>query len=253
MAPHDDLTIEERLARLADASLPEPERESLLRAVADSPELAARLAEQERAVRLVRGIDVAAPAGLAAAVAARSAPRAKRRRWQLTAPSAVAVTAGLLAVIFALALPGGSPDVLSAAHLALSRATLPAPARSAVHSATLTTAVDGVAFPDWEGRGWRVTGARVDSLGGHTVKTVFYASAEYADVGYSIAAGSPLAVGPATRTVVDYGVNFELLRGDGATIVTWLRDGHTCVLASRRAGASVLLTLASAASPASTA
>jgi hypothetical protein len=53
--------------------------------------------------------------------------------------------------------------------------------------------------------------------------------------------------------VVDYGVNFELLRGDGATIVTWLRDGHTCVLASRRAGASVLLTLASAASPASTA
>jgi hypothetical protein len=35
-----------------------------------------------------------------------------------------------------------------------------------------------------------------------------------------------------------------VLRSGAATIVTWLRDGHTCVLAARGVDASVLLRLA---------
>jgi hypothetical protein len=39
-------------------------------------------------------------------------------------------------------------------------------------------------------------------------------------------------------------VPFDVIHAYGAAVVTWLRDGHTCVLASRSASTSVLLSLA---------
>jgi hypothetical protein len=32
------------------------------------------------------------------------------------------------------------------------------------------------------------------------------------------------------------GLDLSIVRRDGATVVTWERDGHTCVLAGRGAG-----------------
>lgn len=240
---HERLTPEEQLARLADGSLGEPEREALARAVAESPELAAKLAEQERALVIVRNLDVAAPAALQASIAALRRPSRRRPRLQFSPTGGVAFVAGLLAILFVLVLPGGSPEVQRAGQLALSRATQPAPAESAANHATLTAAVDGVAFPDWSARGWQATGARRDSLAGHTVRTVFYADAGM-DVGYAIAAGAPLSVGPVAKSHLHYGVLYKVIDAHGATIVTWLRDGHTCVLASRNAPTKDLLALA---------
>jgi hypothetical protein len=37
---------------------------------------------------------------------------------------------------------------------------------------------------------------------------------------------------------------FTVTAKDGATIVTWLRDGHTCILAAKGVDARVLLKLA---------
>lgn len=242
----DQPNNEEQLTRLADETLAAPAREALLRDVAESPELAAALAEQSDAVRIVRSIDIEAPAALRASVTAlaRRPPR-QRVRWQLALPSSLVVGAAVVALVLALASSGKPVTVVRAAHLALSAATLTAPAPTVGDPATVTTAIDGVSFPDWRARGWQTTGARRDRLGGHDIDTVFYSSASYPAVGYSIAAGAPLKVGSVEQALLIHGVRFEVIRADGATIVTWLRDGHTCVLAARNVEAGVLLHLAS--------
>jgi len=90
------------LAALADGSVA-PERRAALEArVAASPALADRLAEQERAVALVRGAvdEVDAPAGLRARIEAQRTARTVRapRRLALAGVAAAAVAAVAIAV-----------------------------------------------------------------------------------------------------------------------------------------------------------
>jgi hypothetical protein len=92
-----------QLAALADGSLA-PERRAALEAqVAESPELTARLAEQQRALTLVRSAaaEVEAPAGLRARIEAQRHPgRAAPRRLVLIAGSAAALAAvGVVAIV----------------------------------------------------------------------------------------------------------------------------------------------------------
>lgn len=92
---------EEELAALADGSLA-PERRAELEAQIDaSPILADRLAEQERAIALVRGAaeEVGAPAGLRARLEAQRSPRTVRtpRRLALGVVAAAAVAAAAIA------------------------------------------------------------------------------------------------------------------------------------------------------------
>ena len=93
------------LAALADGSL-EPERRAELEAqVAASPALADRLAEQERAVALLRGAadEVDAPAGLRARVAAQRSTRTARIPRRLALGG---VAAALAAAAVAVAVAG---------------------------------------------------------------------------------------------------------------------------------------------------
>jgi anti-sigma factor RsiW len=96
------------LAALADGSLA-PERRAVLEArVAGSPELAVLLAEQQRAVALVRtpSAEVEAPAGLRERIEAqRRARRAPARRHYALIGAAVAT---VLAVVISLAVFGSS-------------------------------------------------------------------------------------------------------------------------------------------------
>ncbi|HEX2703409.1 MAG TPA: hypothetical protein VHM72_08260 [Solirubrobacteraceae bacterium] len=234
-------TVEVALARLADGSIGDQERSELERAVAASPELAARLEEQRRAIAIVAAVDVQVPAHLLERLSSPQPARRSRRR--LPRRGLVAVAAALL-ILALLATRGHGLDARGEAHLALARATLAAPSQSASDHAVLAATVDGVAFPDWRGRGWRAIGARSDVLDGHPVETVFYSSSDYGRVGYSIIAGAPLATGSVQQVLSDAGVSYAVLRVDGATVVTWRRDGRTCVLASKRAPVAVMLGLA---------
>lgn len=156
--------------------------------------------------------------------------------------AAVAAAAAVLAVV----LPGGSGGltVQQAAALALSRPTIVAPAESAVNRSQLDMAVEGVRFPYWAERfGWRSAGARIDHAGGREVKTVFYASPEGRTIGYAIASGrAPATHGGTVRWRA--GVPYRVLSQDGATVVTWPRDGHLCVISGRGVDARTLLRLA---------
>ncbi|HLI58267.1 MAG TPA: hypothetical protein VKV21_01245 [Solirubrobacteraceae bacterium] len=269
---------EAELTRLADGSLPAPERAALRARVAGSPELRARLREQERAVSVVRAAaDVTAPAGLRASVreladasgGARGrgglrrlagpglgAPRrraAERRRiavWRPRATVALVALAAALVAVVAIALHGGAvPTVQRTARLALAAATGPAPAVDPSNRELLALRPRGarrIPFPSYASfAGWRASGVRQDTLDGRRVTTVFYVVGS-GRAGYSIVSGAALPVPHGAHVRGPHGVLYVLATSDGARYVTWRRDGHTCVIASRSLGRGTLLALAAA-------
>jgi hypothetical protein len=138
-----------------------------------------------------------------------------------------------------------APTVGQASALTLHAATLPAPSQSSAHPAQLDTAVDGVAFPYLEDRfGWRASGARVDTIGGRKITTVFYASPWGARVGYAIVGGPAPPVHGGT-VIWSSGTPYRLLHLNGAPAVVWRRDGRLCVLSGRGVDATALLHMAS--------
>jgi hypothetical protein len=241
------------LAALADGSLGPEQAGALADEVQRSPVLQAMLAEQQRALELLRTTDtVAAPADLRARVQDLTAgsgrsPAAGRRpaRPRLVLLTSFAVAA--IAVVLAIVLPGGAatPTTVQAATLARRPATLPAPAENAVHGYLLRATAAGVAFPYWEDHfGWTAAGARSDTLSGRKVTTVFYRSPRGRRLAYSIVAGSPLSNPASARGLVKQGVRLHVMRRQGRTIVTWLRSGHSCVLSAVRVSATELERLA---------
>jgi hypothetical protein len=130
--------------------------------------------------------------------------------------------------------------------LTLRAATLPAPPESQTHHAQLAVAVDGVPFPYWSERfGWRSTGSRTDRVDGRSITTVFYGDSRGRRVGYAILAGTPVPRIDGGEVTWRGGVSYRLLSGSGAAVVTWLRDGHLCVVSGRGVSSATLLWLAS--------
>jgi hypothetical protein len=212
-------------------------------------------------VDYVRSIDVRAPDELhrkIEALVAESDSARRRSLWprSLGGPPSLGfklggAAAALAAVVAALVLSlagGGAPALTlrQASALTLRAATMAAPAQSPSNPRQLAVAVDGVAFPYWgDHLGWRATGARVDHIGGRTVTTVFYADDRGRRVGYAIVAGTPApAVSGGTIAWRD-GTSFRMMRENRARLVTWLRDGHLCVVSGRDMDSATLLRLAS--------
>lgn len=247
--------IEAELAALADGSLDAERREDVLKRVRESPELEAALAEQRQAVAMMTAADVRAPAGLHREIEAMLAPRRERQaqagrsfwrpRFGLALGAAATATA-VVAVVIALSGGGSSRlDVQQTAALALSPATTHAPAESKTHKSQLAASVEGVAFPYWKERfGWRSTGARGDTLAGRGVRTVFYTDHQGRRIGYAIVSG-PAPTTSGGTTVTRWGVSYRVLSHEGATVVTWQRGGHLCVMAGRGVSAHTLVSLAS--------
>jgi hypothetical protein len=282
----DDATRQD-LAALADGTLEPEARESLLRRVDASPELADALARQHEALTAIQATEEeAAPDALRAMVEAMAAQAGAEMREAANARSvragddrrglpgrpagddrhglpgrpagddrrraprrffarpravsfggALAALAAAAAVLFSTGASG--PSVAEAAQVALAPPRSPAPAVKADEK-TLDAAVDGVAYPYWaDATGWRAIGSRTDAVGGRAIRTVVYEDADGRRIGYAIAAGSPLSAAGGTRMGA-----FTVVRSGDAAVVTWLRDGHTCILAAKGVDARVLLKLA---------
>src|SRR3954453_574681 len=258
----DDATRQD-LAALADGTLAPDARESLLGRIDASPELADALLDQHDALIAIRATEEeeASPAlratveAMSASAAARDGAAVRQRRERpggnaargrsrfFARPRAVAfggAAAGLAAAAAVLFSAGASgPSVAEAAQVALAPPRSPAPAVMADEK-TLDATVEGVAYPYWgDATGWRAVGSRSDAVDGRAVRTVVYQDAHGRRIGYAIAAGAPLSASHGIR----HG-DFTLLRSGNAAIVTWLRHGHTCILAARGVDARVLLKLA---------
>lgn len=243
---HEPQFAEAEFARVADGSLEAAHQAEVLRRLEGAPELAAALAEQERAVAMLRGIDVEAPASLRAAFneRTREADRRRRRlRFGFALPAAVAVAAVLVIVLVTGATAPG-PSLQQTVRLTLAAATSPAPTER--DAATLDATAAGIAFPYWQQTvGWRAVGARTDRVGGREIQTVFYGGRRGRRVGYAIVGGPAVPVGEG-RTVTRGGVPYRFAHQGAATLVTWLRSGHTCVIAGRGVSEETLLRLATA-------
>jgi hypothetical protein len=248
---HDELGPEaqpEELAMLADGLLPPARAAQIEAQAAATPELAAGLAAQRRGLAALRSAAVeasgdGAPTALRARVEAARRP-APRRRALL---GGLAIGAAILAALAAfLLLPsgGGGPTVAEAAELATRAPDAPPPPVADGSPTLLDLEVDGVAFPAWnEEFGWSGAGQRADELEGRTARTVRYEK-DAADVAYTIVSGDPLDVPEDARPVTRDDVDLHVFTQGGRTVVTWLRDGHTCVLSSRRANEDTLTKLA---------
>jgi hypothetical protein len=209
-------------------------------------------------VELVRSIDVRAPEELHRKIEALVEEQSTRRRspWarslggsrglSLGLGGAVAVAAAAAALVLSFSGAGsGALTLPDASALTLRAATMPAPAESPSNGTELAANVDGVPFPYWEEHfGWRSSGARSDSVDGRTVRTVFYTSGDGRRVGYAIIAGpAPRASGG--KIAMREGTPYRFLKENGIWVVTWIRDGHMCVVSGRGMDWVTLLKLAS--------
>lgn len=198
--------------------------------------------------------DVVAPDRLRLAVGeqvaraerARASARGPRVRLGglLAAAGAVAAVLVVLGLFASRILDDGpsAPGVRAVAPVALQAATASAP--SARPGGELLAAQAGpIAFPTWTRAGWHAVGARRDTIRGHDVRTVFYADAAGRRIGYAIAdAALPVAGG---ELVTLRGAQLRVLARGETSVVTWRRDGRTCILAGRGVPVGRLLTLAS--------
>jgi hypothetical protein len=241
----DEATLR-RLAQLADDSLQGSDRAELEAQVAASPTLRAALARQRTAAAALRGVDLQASPALRERVASASVPArrpARRRRLGLAGALAGAVAATALAAVLISSPGGGNPTVVDAARLSEGAPTAPVAVDAENHN-LLAADVEGVPFPNWDREfGWRQAGTRSDRLDGRTAQTVFYKH-DGKRVAYTIVSGrgipAPQGSEPRTRN----GVHLHSLSDGGRRLITWWRDGRTCVLSSADVGDHELVKLA---------
>ena len=147
-----------------------------------------------------------------------------------------------------LALPSGTPgapSVSDAAALAARGPTQAAPAPDpAVPAARLHQRVGDVYFPNWTTRfGWNAVGERTDTLGGRTAVTVYYGR-KGVTIAYTIVRRRRRW--PSRRRTASNwdGTELRTLEVNGRQVVTWRRDGDTCVLSGTGVKAAALQRLA---------
>ncbi len=243
-----DRRQEADLAALADGRLDPAQRAETQARVDASPALRDALERQRRAVDAVRRAQVGARPRLHARVhAARREGTARRRRVRLVAGGALAAVLAAAGLVAALALPGNvpaGPTIVQAAELSLRPDTAPPPKQSSDEPQLLGQSAAGLEYPYWEDRfGWEAGGSRTDRLGDRRITTLFYQRAGQR-IGYSIVDGPRLAPPAATTDKVVQGVRLRSFLADGRQVVTWVRDGRTCILSGSGVSMQMLFDLA---------
>jgi hypothetical protein len=234
------------LASLADGSLQGHDRGELEARLASSPALRAALERQRAGAAALRSLDLEAPSELRARVMAHRETRRRspRRRWAIGGPIGAAAAAAALIAVLLLPSSESAPTVPEAASL------YPRPATSAVgvddSSPNLLAAeVDGVPFPNLTREfGWRAAGTRADRLDGRVSRTVFYRQGGKR-IAYTIVSGAEIRAPEGSHLTRRNGVDFHSFDAGGRRVVTWWREGRTCVLSASGVGEHELLALAS--------
>jgi hypothetical protein len=237
-------SIERDLARLADGTLDPANRARVQRRVAGSAELQARLREQRKAVAATRSVAQLERAPLALRMDHRILTARNRRRAPVLGLGLAGAAGALIWTFVGL---GGGQAALTVAQAA-TIAARPATALVAEPSDDDVTLprvrAAGLPFPYWEDRfGWHATGTRTDRVDGRSLTTVFYRRGAQR-IAYTIVAGDALAPATGARTAVRAGTMLAISTTGGRRVVTWLRQGHTCVLSGRGVPMNALVKLA---------
>jgi hypothetical protein len=241
-----DETTRQRLARLADGSLGGRERAELEARIADSPDLRQAFERQRAGMAALQDLQLEPSSPLRARIEAqRSSPRRPRvrRGWAIGALAGAAAVIALIATVV-LQSDQSAPTVVEASRLSAHPATAPLAADPS-NPKLLAASVEGVPFPRWSDEfGWRQAGTRTDRIGDRDSRTVFYEHAGRR-IAYTIVSGAGIHAPAGANPVTANGVHLHTLADDGRRIVTWWRNGKTCVLTSTDAGDRELVKLAS--------
>jgi anti-sigma factor RsiW len=245
--PLDERTQRE-LAALADGSLQGARREALEARIGDDPALRAALERQRSGLAAMRGLDLPAPDRLRQRIEAeRTRPSAPVRRRRLGFAGGLAGAVAAIALALVLALPSGSggPTVVEAAQLSSLPATVPPAAVDPANPKVLRAEIEGVPFPNLHAEfTWQQTGRRTDELDGRDTQTVFY-ERNGQRIGYTILSGDSIDPPAGAQPSTQNGVRLHTSSEGGEAIVTWLRDGRTCVLSGKGVSAKDLREVAS--------
>jgi hypothetical protein len=243
------------LSALADGTIDPARRPEVEAHIAASSELSTLYERERRVVEMLHQTAVTdrAPAALRARIEAQRPKPAVRARRRFGYAGAMVGALAAVALALALVLPGGtpgSPSVSDAAALAVKGANQPAPMPDPNEPrGTIGNGIQDVYFPDWNRHFHAVAvGQRTDGLGGRPAITVYYRFRGKM-VAYTIV-GTPALSQPDASVTQKNGVQLRTLKSDGRTVVTWRRDGHTCVISGPGVSASDLQRLAAWSSPA---
>jgi hypothetical protein len=235
------------LAALADGSLAAERADEVRARITSSPELAERYERERRAVFALHELRAErAPAALRFAIEERRL-RAPARRGRVLSGGFLAAATAVAVALIVLLLPGspGAPAVSQAATLAL-RGPNPAlltPGPNPKDHQLLAVDVQETYFPNWKDWfGWRATGQRTDRLDGKLAITVYYQRGQR-QIAYTILAAPPLPR-PGSRLVHADGIKLQSFTSHGRLVVTWRRDGHTCLLSGAGVAMHELMALA---------
>jgi hypothetical protein len=194
------------------------------------------LAERGRALIAAAVAETAAPLALRERIEAdraRAAKPARSRRLRALLPAGALVAAAVVAVVLVVGGGSGAPSVLATASLATGGPVLPAPAEDTSNGAVLKASMQGVPFPYWgDSFQWEAVGARDDKIKDRKAKTVFYDNPKGARAAYTILGGDTIDAPSGAYEKDMNGVKLFITTDNGRRIVTWTRNGHTCVLSA---------------------
>ena len=157
---------------------------------------------------------------------------ARRRRLRGLLIPAGGLVAALVVAVVLIAGGGGAPSVLATASLAARGPVLPPPPEDEANEALLQSSIDGVPFPYWGPLKWESVGARDDKIEGRDAKTVYYANPAGVQAAYTILGGDAIDPPSDATKRTDNGVELYVVEDKGRRVVTWERNGHTCVLSA---------------------
>ncbi|HEX6744295.1 MAG TPA: hypothetical protein VF087_08765 [Solirubrobacteraceae bacterium] len=197
------------------------------------------LAERGRALIAAAVAETAAPLALRERIEADRArahqtggTRRSRGLLGKLVPAGGVLAAAVVALVLVL---GGSnaPSVLATASLATRGPVLPAPAEDESNGKVLKASMQGVPFPYWgDSFQWEAVGARDDKIEDRAAKTVYYQNPKGVRAAYTILGGGTIDAPSGAREKTKNGVKLSITQSEGRRIVTWTRDGHTCVLSA---------------------
>jgi anti-sigma factor RsiW len=231
------------LVAYVDGNLDADERAGVESRAAADPGFAAALAEQRqgRDAIVTAAESTGAPLALRGRVEGLAAPKGRRhgdrrpsartRLGGLRWPGAGLVVGAVAVVLAALVLVGGGPGIDDVAAAAVREPTAQV-APVAPDSKLLQENVAGVAFPNYAAKfGWKAVGTRTDEIGGRKTRTVFYEK-NGKRIAYTIVDGDALSEPGDAATATREGTQLLAWQDQGREIVTWTRNGHTCVLSA---------------------
>jgi hypothetical protein len=237
------------IVALDDPTLSARRRARIIARFAADPEAQRLLAGQRRVRTALEELQVRAPDSLRRRVE-QLHTKAERRPFRLAitppgaGPALAACATIALVVVLSLTL-AGPLTAIEVGSAVIHRQSLEAAPREGSNPAVLARSFAGVGFPNWSAKlGWKQEGARRIEVDGRATDTVYY-TREGNRIAYTVVDGEPLEP-PSDARRVQVGQTTVHVYHDNAghTMVTFERNGRTCVLSGHGREASTLIELA---------